>query len=299
VLQYGSGRDSAVVNNYVQYLLPLRDIAVFVFDKRGTGRSTGDYSIDITPLARDLAAAVDAVRTLSGLDSIPLGLMGESQGGWVAPLAATMTPVDFVIVSYGLAVSMLEEDRLEVAQSLRMSGYDDAEVLAKGEQLHRAAAKVMMSRFTEGLDELERLKAAYGSEPWFAKIGGDFTSPLTATPAERMPEVQALFDFSYDLAYEPLPILKALDIPQLWILAGDDTEAPHEATLAVLRQLESGGAPIEVAVFPDAEHGMIAVERGPDERRLAGRTAEGYFELLFDWIGVQANTGSEQAQAGR
>jgi hypothetical protein len=79
-----------------------------------------------------------------------------------------------------------------------------------------------------------------------------------------MPEVQALFDFPYDLAYEPLPILKALDIPQLWILAGDDTEAPHEATLAVLRQLESGGAPIDVAVFPDAEHGMIAVERGPE-----------------------------------
>lgn len=297
VLQYGSGRDSAVVNNYVQYLLPLRDIAVFVFDKRGTGRSTGEYSIDITPLARDLAAAVAAVRAQGGLNGIPLGLMGESQGGWVAPLAATMTPVDFVVVSYGLGITMLEEDRLEVAQSLRMSGYD-AEVLARGEELHRAAAKVMMSRFSEGLDELERLKAAYSGEPWFAEIGGDFTSLLTSTPAERMPEVQALFDFPYDLAYDPLPILEELDIPQLWILAGEDTEAPHETTLAVLRQLESGGAPIEVAVFPDAEHGMIAVERGPEGRRLAGRTAEGYFELLFDWIGAQANAGSEQAHAG-
>lgn len=297
VLQYGSGHDSAVVNNYVQYLLPLRDIAVFVFDKRGTGRSAGEYSIDITPLARDLAAAVDAVRSQSGLNDIPLGLMGESQGGWVAPLAATMTPVDFVVVSYGLAVSMLEEDRLEVAQSLRMSGYD-AKVLARGEQLHRAAAKVMMSRFSEGLDELERLKAAYRSEPWFEKIGGDFTSPLTSIPDERMPEMRAVFDFPYDLAYDPLPILEALDVPQLWILAGDDTEAPHEATLAVLRQLESQGAPIEIAVFPDAEHGMIAVERGPEGRRLAGRTAEGYFELLFDWIGRQASTGSETAQAG-
>ncbi|MEX2122775.1 MAG: alpha/beta fold hydrolase [Woeseia sp.] len=298
VLQYGSGHDSAVVNNYVQYLLPLRDIAVFVFDKRGTGRSTGEYSIDITPLARDLAAAVDAVRTHIGMNDIPLGLMGESQGGWVAPLAATMTPVDFVVVSYGLAVSMLEEDRLEVAQSLRMSGYD-ADVLAKGEQLHRAAAKVMMSRFSEGLVELERLKAAYGSEPWFEKIGGDFTAPLTSTPAEQLLEVQALFDFPYDLAYDPLPTLEALDTPQLWILAGDDTEAPHEPTLAVLRQLESQGAPIEVAVFPDAEHGMIAVEQGPEGRKLVGRTAEGYFELLFDWIGAQGNTASEQARAGR
>lgn len=41
VLQYGSGRDSAVIYNFLQHLLPLKDIAVFVFDKRGTGRSTG------------------------------------------------------------------------------------------------------------------------------------------------------------------------------------------------------------------------------------------------------------------
>jgi hypothetical protein len=47
----------------------------------------------MTPLARDLAAAVDAVRIHIGMNDIPLGLMGESQGGWVAPLAATMTPV--------------------------------------------------------------------------------------------------------------------------------------------------------------------------------------------------------------
>jgi hypothetical protein len=36
VLQYGSGRESAVANNFVQHLLPLQDIAVFVFDKRVT-----------------------------------------------------------------------------------------------------------------------------------------------------------------------------------------------------------------------------------------------------------------------
>ena len=30
-----------------------------------------------------------------------------------------------------------------------------------------------------------------------------------------MTEVQALFDFPYDLAYDPLPTLEALDTPQL------------------------------------------------------------------------------------
>lgn len=292
VLQYGSGRDSAVTYNFLQYMLPLKDIAVFVFDKRGTGRSTGSYSIHIGMLARDLAAAVRAVRARTELQDTPLGLMGESQGGWVAPLAATMLataeePVDFVIVSYGLAVSMLEEDRSEVARSLRAAGYG-APVLARGEELHRAAARVMLSRFDEGLDELERLKSAHRDEPWFDDIGGDFTSVLVSTPAERMAEVKALFDFPYDLAYEPVPTIKQVAAPQLWILAGKDTEAPPEATLANLRELRATGSAIEVVVYPDAEHGMIAVEEGPDGPRLAGHYAEGYLDLLIDWILKQA-----------
>ena len=35
---------------------------------------------------------------------------------------------------------------------------------------------------------------------------------------------------------------------------------------------------------------MIAVEHGPEGRTLAGRTAEGYFELLFEWIGSQRSS---------
>jgi hypothetical protein len=34
---------------------------------------------------------------------------------------------------------------------------------------------------------------------------------------------------------------------------------------------------------------MVALELGPEGRTLAGRTAEGYFELLFDWIGSEGN----------
>lgn len=292
VLQYGSGRDSAVIYNFLQHLLPLKNIAVFVFDKRGTGRSTGSYSIHIAMLADDMVAAVRAVRAQALPKGIPLGLMGESQGGWVVPLTATNlaggdAPVDFVVVSYGMAVSMLEEDRMEVAQSLRVRGYG-ADVLAKGQELHSAAARVMMSRFSEGLDELERLKATYHDESWFADIGGDFTSVLTSTPAERMREAQALFDFPYDLAYEPVPTIRKITIPQLWILAGKDTEAPHESTLANLHKLQAEGSSIAVVVYPDAEHGMIAVEEGPDGRRLAGHYADGYFDLLIAWILKQA-----------
>lgn len=283
VLQYGGGRDSAVTDNFVQHLLPLKDIAVFVFDKRGTGRSSGAFSAHIGMLSDDLVAAIRSVRARAGMKDVPLGVMGESQGGWVAPLAATKTPVDFVVVSYGLAVSMLEEDREEVAQALRAKGYG-ADVLAMGDAIHDAAALVVLSRFSKGLDELEQLKSRWRDQPWFADLSGDFTAPLSSTPKEKMPDVQAAFNFPYDLAYDPMPTLGRIDVPLLWILAGEDTEAPHKTTLANLQQLKSKGLPVEVVVFPNAEHGMIAVEHGPEGPRLAGRTVDGYFELLADWI---------------
>lgn len=290
VLQYGSGRESAVVYNFLQHLLPLRGIAVFVFDKQGTGRSTGRYTADINTLADDMAAAAATVRGRAELRGVPLGLMGESQGGWVAPLAATRSPADFVVVSYGLAISMLEEDRQEVAQALAAGGYGP-QVLAAGDSLHVAAARVMVSRFGEGLEELERLAARYRAEPWFAAMGGDFTGRLVSTPAERMGEMRALFDFPYDLAYDPLPVIGRLAVPQLWLLAGDDTEAPHASTLANLRRLQDRGASLDVVVFPGADHGIIAVEQGPDGRRLAGRHAAGYFDRLIEWILRQGTRG--------
>ncbi|ATQ41732.1 alpha/beta hydrolase family protein [Caulobacter mirabilis] len=277
VLQYGSDKESAVWHNYVQYLLPLKDIAVFVFDKRGTGRSTGEYTIHFGDLADDMAAAIGAVRARPELKGVPLGLMGESQGGWVAPLAATKAKVDFVVVGYGLAVSLVEEDRSEVEQGLRAKGYG-ADVLAKGRAMHDAATRVAVSRFNEGADELARLKAASEGEPWRKGLGGDYTGPLSSMPAE---DVKRIFSFGYDLAYEPVPTLEKLNVPMLWVLAGMDTAAPHERTLAILRALQAKGAPIDVVVFPKAEHGIIETD-GAGKR--LGRTAPGYFELLGDWM---------------
>jgi len=283
VLQYGSGEESAVANNYVQHLLPLKDIAVFVFDKRGTGRSAGRYTANFGIMADDMAAAAAAVRARAEVRGVPLGLMGESQGGWVAPLAATQTPVDFIVVSYGLAVSIVEEDRSEAEQSLVSRGYGP-EIVAQGQALHEAATAVVRSNFADGLGALETLKAASAGQPWRKDLGGDYTSLLSTFPAEKMADLKAMFDIGFEVDYAPVPTLEQLDIPMLWVLAGKDTEAPSEATLNILRGLQATGSAIDVVVFPNADHGIIAVDA---KGEALGRTAPGYFELLGDWIATR------------
>jgi len=78
-------------------------------------------------------------------------------------------------------------------------------------------------------------------------------------------------------------VLEGVDVPMLWVLGGRDTEAPSATTLAVLKDLQAHGARLDIAVFPNAEHGIIEVQDGPDGRRELGHSP-GYFPLLIDWI---------------
>jgi uncharacterized protein len=280
VLVYGSGQDSAVTFNYVQHLLPIYDIAVFVYDKRGTGKSTGRFTVDFSELADDAIAAVAQARKL--LPNVPVGLMGESQGGWIAPLAAARSPVDFVVVSYGLAISPLEEDREEVLGELRAKHYDES-IMAKGRELTSITGRIMLSRFTDGLDDLAKFKAAHADEKWLREVEGDFTGPLLRSPDAQFAELRALLGFDAILDYDAPAALRRVRTPMLWVIAGEDTEAPPVPTLEFVRKLQAEPTQLDIAVFPHADHGIIEMEERGGERVAIGQS-KGYYDLLASWI---------------
>lgn len=281
VLVFGSGQDSAVTYNYVQHLLPLYDVAVFVYDKRGTGRSNGRFTVDFSELADDALAAVAYARKLLDMPGVPVGLMGESQGGWIAPLAAVRAPADFVVVSYGLAISPLDEDRYEVSGELRAKGYDDS-VIARGQELTSITGRIMLSRFTDGLDDLRKFKAAHADEKWLREVEGDFTGPLLRSPDEQFTELRAALGFDAILDYDAQAALRRVRVPMLWIVAGKDTEAPSAPTLEFLRALQPAPPQLDIAVFPNADHGIL--EEGEERGQPYARQSAGYFDLLAHWL---------------
>ena len=67
-------------------------------------------------------ALIGAITAASALPSIGIGFQGGSQGGWVAPLAANRAPVDFVVVSFVLAVSAIDEDIQEIELEMKLAG---------------------------------------------------------------------------------------------------------------------------------------------------------------------------------
>ncbi len=292
VLGHGSEDWAATAFYAWQYLLPPAGIGVFLFDKRGTGASEGEYTQDFDLLADDLAAAAREARSLVG-PTPPLGFLAGSQGGWVAPLAASREPVDFVAVGYGIVESPLAEDRGEVLSNLRRAGYGP-EVLAKAREVTDATGAIMASGFREGYDALEALEEKYRGEPWWEQLEGEFTQDIVRYPAWVLRIVGPWFDRGTPWDYDPVPVLDALlarGTPVLWIAGGEDTEAPMETSLEILRRRQAGPGHLDVAIFPRAEHGIIEVEGQGAARRLLGHP-EGYWPLQVHWIEMRNLEGS-------
>jgi uncharacterized protein len=285
VLVHGSERDSARDFYTLQRLFPTEGIGVFVYDKRGTGASAGRYTQDYLLLADDAIAAMREAKRIAGSRAGRIGYQGGSQGGWVAPLAAKIEPVDFVIVGFGLAVSPLEEDREAIALDMTRHGYG-ADVMAKAMEVSDATAAILLSDFREGYDRLDAVRARYADEPWFKHIHGDITFALLemsqAQLRERGPELVPHVSAQYD----PMPVLRNLDVPQLWILGSDDTDAPSAETEQRLRALAAEGKPIVTAVFPHADHGIYEYETKADGTRVSTRNPDGYFAMMRDFIRI-------------
>jgi pimeloyl-ACP methyl ester carboxylesterase len=291
VLIHGSEHNSALESYSLQRQLPADGIGVFVYDKRGTGESGGLYSQSYLLLANDAIAATHEAKRLAGNRAGKIGYQGGSQGGWVAPLAAKIEAVDFVIVGFGLAVSPIEEDREAIALDMTRQNYGP-QVMDKAMQVADATAAIIRSGFRDGYEQLDALRAKYSGEPWFKHVHGDFSFFLLGTPeAEVRKQGPALLG-NVSADYDPMPVLRNLNTRQLWILGEDDTEAPSAETARRLRGLIGQGKPITLAVFPHADHGIYEYETTADGERLSTRNPEGYYRMMLDFIRNARTTGS-------
>jgi pimeloyl-ACP methyl ester carboxylesterase len=283
VLVHGSEFSSARDFYALQRLLPSQGVGVFVYDKRGTGGSSGKYSQDFPLLADDAVAALGEARRLAGARAGRLGYQGGSQGGWIVPLALQRAPADFGIVSFGLAVSPIEEDQQQVALEMKLKGHDPQEI-AKALEVASAVEAVAESGFTSGFEHLDAVRARYRAEPWYKDIHGNFTHFFLPHDEAKLREMAKQFDWGTPWRYDPMPTLRAVKTPQLWILGADDLDAPSAETSRRIRGLEAAGRPITLAVFPGAEHGMTEYELNSQGERVSTRFAPGYFAMMRDFI---------------
>jgi len=227
-------------------------------------------------------AAVAAAKSLAGARLERIGFQGGSQGGWVAPLAATRTAVDFVIVCFGLAVNVIDEDQQSVELQLSEKGYSRSEI-RDALSVASAVENVVASGFNSGFAELDRLRKRHAAARWYKDLRGDYTHIFLSKSEAELRAMAPQFDWHIPWNYDPMPVLRSLRTPQLWVLGGEDYEAPSRETRKRLNSLIARGSDCTIAYYRNAEHGMTLFEVDAKGERISTRYAPGYFQMLRDF----------------
>ncbi len=176
-------------------------VAVFSFDKRGTGNSGGhcvtenNTSLEnLTLLASDLSAGLEKASLHPLVDPGRLGIWGISQGGWIAPLAAKFNPkVAFIALVSGPSVSTGEENYYS---ALTGDGHEVAD-----NQLTQADIEALVdAREPSGFDPYLTLENL--SIPILWVFGGADSSVPVTKSIKRLEALQELGK-SYEIALYP------------------------------------------------------------------------------------------------
>lgn len=228
-------------------------IAVLLTDKRGSGASGGDWrTAGFDDLAGDALAGFTYLRGRPEVDPARVGLVGLSQGGWVAPVAAARAPdVAFVIDVSGATVSFGEQSFHEMGNTARQAGLSD-EMVQEVLDLNRAAGVYAAG----GPWEPYAAGRTRGLERPWAAIAEGF-------PAER--DAQIWTFLRKVIGFSPTPYWLAVTAPVLVVYGAED-EQDNVPVAESVRRLEylfasSGKTDYRIVVIPGTGHGLLTADR--------------------------------------
>jgi len=282
VLIQGAGAEARNASRFMAEFFVERGVAALIYDKRGVGESTGDWKVSsFEDMAGDAVAGVNYLLTQPTISKPHIGLMGSSQGGWIAPMAALLSQsVSFVIVKSAAGVTPEQEELARTERSMLDRSFSAAET-----QEALALYKQMIDyAFTgSGWERLSAAQEKASQEDW-----GGFG---------LFPKDSWWFKFiKLNFRHDPVPVLLEVHCPVLVIFGGKDPNLPVDVSvLNVNKALAAHLSGSLVAVFPNAGHDLRVVP-APGERWSFPKFAPGYLDLLTSWIKAEGSLSVPSAQ---
>ena len=250
------------------------------WDKPGVGRSTGDFNAQtFRDRAEESLAAVRFLRQRPDVRPDQVGLWGHSQGGMVAPLAASLSDqVAFVIEVSGWQGAAWRQDAVRVEAELRADGFSEADVK---EATAFARQRMDLIRGTGPYEELARAQEKVKGKAWFKAV--QFCDRTLFDAARRVVE------------HDTGPSWEQVRCPVLVIYGDKDTSSgpPDELVATIRRGLVKGGNDdVTVRIFAGADHSLCRSEAGGRKEALAKAPkidvapdfVPGYLDLMTAWL---------------
>jgi hypothetical protein len=272
-------RDQPLYRHLVQ-MLPALGVAVFIFDRRGSGKSGGAPADgDYEALADDGIAALHMLTHEPRIDPKRIGFWGLSQGGWISLLAASRTHDAAFAVAISAPMTTPDVQMIFATSNiLRIKGYSQADID------EAVAARKAVDDFERG--KLDRKSAqarvdAASTKPWFPLI---YMSKTFHDPDQS--------GWAKEIRHDPLATLDQVKVPTLVIYGAADPWVPAKLSVEALTASAARHPNITTRVIAGADHDMMlsaspAAQIDPAGLKAQAPEAPEYFAILASWLTAQ------------
>lgn len=267
-------------------------IIVLRYDDRGVGGSTGNTMQSTTEdFANDALAAVEFLKKQKNIDQKKIGLLGHSEGGIIAPMAAINSDnISFIVTVSGFGVNggdiLLEQQN----QILKVNKVSD-EMINLNLDLQKKINTALINN--KDLNEIKKDIRTF-SEKDFESLSAEVKKSIQNKEAYINSMVNSqivMFNnpwFRYFVKYDPAPALEKVKIPVLMIFGGLDLQVPVNQNKPKMEEalLRGGNKNYKSVVFPKANHLYQEAKTGnPSEySELPKEFVNGFLETIKDWI---------------
>jgi pimeloyl-ACP methyl ester carboxylesterase len=258
--------------------LTRRGIATLRADDPGAGGSTGGSATATTmDFVEDALAGVAYLKTRPEIDRRRLGLIGHSEGGLVAPLAAVRSAdVAFIVLLAGTGVT---GEKVLYGQGRRLAELGGAPpaVVAKERKLQEALYAVL-KREKDDARAAKALRAAWAA------------AGRTMSADEQQVGLKQLLSpwFRFFLTFDPRPVLAKVRCPVLALNGEKDSQVlPGDNLPVITAALRAGGnRDVTAQVLPRLNHLFQTCTTGAvtEYGQLEETFAPAALEVIGDWV---------------
>ena len=243
--------------------LTRQGFAVLRYDKRGVGLTGGALHPGSTTdqYAADALAAVRYLRLQPHIRPDRVGIVGHSEGGIIAAMAAAQAPevVSFIVMLAGPGLPGIEIKSLQDAAARRADGMPESLVL-----LNLRQERELFEIAASDADHRDALAAmATATEKLPSDVKDKLDIPVDGIPVEAYEELLSPW-FRRFLALDPRAYLRHVKCPVLALVGEKDLQVPPAENLAeIAGTLErSGNKHVTVRSLPGINHNLQSARTG-------------------------------------
>ncbi|KPK76261.1 MAG: hypothetical protein AMJ79_07340 [Phycisphaerae bacterium SM23_30] len=268
--------------------LTRRGIAVLRVDDRGVGGSTGDISKATSEdFAQDVLAGIEYLKSRKEINPGQIGLIGHSEGGIIAPMAAVKSSdVAFIVLMAGTGLTGEEILYLQAALIARAAGATEETIALnrKGQEQIFTIVK------QESDDQIAEKKIEKKINELLAELPEEQKKAIETVLEAQKGQMKRVLSpwFRFFVTYDPKPALMKVKCPVLALNGQKDLQVPPQENLRAIEQaLTAGGNKrFTIKELPDLNHLFQTARTGsPTEySKIEETMSPTALKLIADWI---------------